>query len=173
MSRSLKKGGSRPGSVTAPWDLAPLRKGGPDGTSIAASSSFGQRQTRKRDAILGVLAAANGPLSAPEIHSLAREATPLGIATVYRTISLLLEAKHIQSVILPSGETRYESADLGHHDHFQCRICRHVFDLSVCPLHLASGTIIPGGFLVEDHEMILYGICPRCAQKKRAPTRKK
>lgn len=128
-------------------------------------TSLGQRQTRQRDAILQVLAAANGPLSVPEIFALAQKELPVGIATVYRTINLLLAAKKIQSVILPSGETRYESADLGHHDHFQCRKCGHVFDLSVCPLHLASGTIIPGGFIVEDHEMTLYGVCSQCATK--------
>jgi Fur family ferric uptake transcriptional regulator len=124
---------------------------------------LGQRQTRQRDAILNVLAEANGPLSVPEIFALSKKIIPLGIATVYRTVKLLLDAKEIQSVILPSGETRYEAADLGHHDHFQCRKCLHVFDLSVCPLHLASGTIIPGGFIVEDHEMTLYGTCPECA----------
>jgi Fur family ferric uptake transcriptional regulator len=129
------------------------------------ATSLGQRQTRQRDAILKVLGEANGPLSTPEIFKLSKKVIPLGIATVYRTINLLLAAKEIQSVILPSGETRYESADLGHHDHFQCRKCGHVFDLSVCPLHLASGTIIPGGFIVEDHEMTLYGICPDCAKK--------
>ena len=126
------------------------------------ATSLGQRQTRQRDAILRVLSEAKGPLSTPEIFKLAKKVIPLGIATVYRTINLLLAAKEIQSVILPSGETRYESADLGHHDHFQCRKCQHVFDLSVCPLHLASGTIIPGGFMVEDHEMTLYGLCPDC-----------
>jgi Fur family ferric uptake transcriptional regulator len=135
------------------------------------TTSLGQRQTRQREAILKVLSEANGPLSVPEIFALAKKKIPLGIATVYRAINLLLEANDIQSVILPSGETRYESADLGHHDHFQCRKCQHVFDLSVCPLHLASGTIIPGGFIVEDHEMTLYGICPDCSGrpvKKRA-----
>ena len=128
------------------------------------TTSLGQRQTRQRDAILKVMTGANGPLSVPEIFALARKDIPLGIATVYRAINLLLAAREIQSVILPSGETRYESADLGHHDHFQCRKCQHVFDLSVCPLHLASGTIIPGGFMVEDHEMTLYGVCPGCAK---------
>jgi Fur family ferric uptake transcriptional regulator len=128
------------------------------------ATSLGQRQTRQRDAILKVLTEANGPLSVPEIFALAQKSIPLGIATVYRAVNLLLTAREIQSVILPSGETRYESADLGHHDHFQCRNCSHVFDLSVCPLHLASGTIIPGGFIVEDHEMTLYGICPDCAK---------
>lgn len=128
------------------------------------ATCLGQRQTRQRDTILQVLAAANGPLSVPEIFALGQKVLPLGIATVYRTINLLLAAKEIQSVILPSGETRYESSDLGHHDHFQCRKCGHVFDLSVCPLHLDNGTIIPGGFIVEDHEMTLYGLCAKCAK---------
>jgi Fur family ferric uptake transcriptional regulator len=128
------------------------------------TTSLGQRQTRQRDAILKVMTLANGPLSVPEIFALSRKEISLGIATVYRAINLLLSAREIQTVILPSGETRYESADLGHHDHFQCRKCQHVFDLSVCPLHLASGTIIPGGFVVEDHEMTLYGLCPGCAK---------
>ena len=129
--------------------------------------NLGQRQTRQRDAIFQVIAGANGPLPVQEILQRAqKEGVTVGIATVYRTINLLLEAKQIQSVILPSGETRYESADLGHHDHFQCRHCGNVFDLSVCPLHLASGTIIPGGFLVEGHEMTLYGLCPDCSKRK-------
>ncbi|MGB8356517.1 MAG: transcriptional repressor [Chthoniobacteraceae bacterium] len=128
------------------------------------ATSLGQRQTRQRDAILQVMAEANGPLSTPEIFVLAKKVIPVGIATVYRTINLLLAAKEIQSVILPSGETRYESANLGHHDHFQCKKCSHVYDLSVCPLHLASGTIIPGGFVVESHEMTLYGLCPDCTK---------
>lgn len=138
------------------------------------TTSLGQRHTRQRDAILHVLAEAKGPLSVPEIFALAKKKIPIGIATVYRSINLLLTAREIQSVILPSGETRYESADLGHHDHFQCRKCERVFDLSVCPLHLASGTIIPGGFVVEDHEMTLYGSCPECAAKpgKKIATKK-
>jgi len=118
--------------------------------------------------ILEVIAGSEGPLSVQQILMRAKKkGGAVGIATVYRTVNLLLEGKQIQSVILPSGETRYESADLGHHDHFQCRKCRNVFDLSVCPLHLARGTIIPGGYVVEDHEMTLYGLCPKCAGKRK------
>ena len=136
----------------------------PNSTSVGSTAVMAvQRQTRQRDAILYVIREAAGPLSVPEIHQRAAKTLPtIGIATIYRTINLLLAAKEIQSVILPSGETRYESANLGHHDHFQCRKCSHVYDLSVCPLHLASGTIIPGGFVVESHEMTLYGLCPNC-----------
>lgn len=123
-----------------------------------------QRQTRQRDAISAVIKNAGGPLSALEIHQRAGETLPqLGMATVYRAIKLLLEATEIQAVNLPSGETRYESAHLGHHDHFQCRVCGEVFDLYICPLHLKSGATLPGGFIVEDHEMTLFGVCAICA----------
>ena len=128
---------------------------------------LGQRHTRQRDAILEAITVAKGPVSIQQILARAQSALgSLGIATVYRTLNLLLESKRIQTVILPDGQTCYERSGMGHHDHFQCRRCKNVYDLEVCPLHLARGTIVPGGFLVEDHEMTLYGICPACSEAK-------
>ena len=130
-------------------------------------ASLGQRHTRQRDAILQAISEAKGPVSIQQILERAQTALgSLGIATVYRTLNLLLESQRIKTVILPDGQTCYERSGLGHHDHFQCRGCKNVYDLEVCPLHLASGTIIPGGFVVEDHEMTLYGLCPACAGAK-------
>lgn len=128
---------------------------------------LGQRHTRQRDAILSAIAEAKGPVSIQQILARAQSALgSLGIATVYRTLNLLLESQRIKTVILPDGQTCYERSGLGHHDHFQCRRCKNVYDLEVCPLHLASGTIIPGGYVVEDHEMTLYGLCPACQPAK-------
>jgi Fur family ferric uptake transcriptional regulator len=127
-----------------------------------ASHALGQRQTRQRDAILRVLHAAGGPLPVAEIHALAQKKSKVGIATVYRTLKMLQQNEQIRAVTLPSGETRYESEPQAHHDHFQCRVCRQVFDLDACPLRLKSGSKLPGGFLVEDHQMLLYGLCPSC-----------
>ena len=131
------------------------------------SAPLGQRHTRQRDAILQAITEAKGPIPIQRILERAQTALgSLGIATVYRTLNLLLESKRIQTVILPDGQTCYERSGMGHHDHFQCRRCRNVYDLEVCPLHLARGTIIPGGFMVEDHEMTLYGLCPACSAGK-------
>lgn len=132
----------------------------PDGSGAAL---LGQRQTRQREAILEAIIGACGPLSVPEIHERAAKSWPgLGIATVYRTLKLLQEAEQIQTVILPSGESRFESAKHGHHEHFQCRKCQGVFDIHTCPLPLPRGSTLAGGFVVEDHELTLYGTCPDC-----------
>jgi len=131
---------------------------------MADTANLGQRNTRQRSAILEAIQEADGPLPIPEIHDRARRTLKaLGIATVYRTLKLLHEAGQIKPVILPSGETRYEKAGLGHHEHFRCRVCEQVFDLDVCPVHIPSGTVLTGGFVVEDHEMTLYGVCGSCA----------
>lgn len=135
----------------------------PPGT-LCEHQSLGQRQTKQRDAILNVIREAAGPLSVPEIHDRAAQALPkIGIATIYRTLKLLQEAQLINPVILPSGESRFESAGTGHHEHFQCRKCRQVFDIHFCPLNLPRGHKLPGGYVVEDHELTLYGLCPKCA----------
>lgn len=124
------------------------------------------RQTHQRDAIMAVINAAPGPLTVPELHQQAAAHLPrLGIATVYRTVKLLLETQQIHAVILPDGQTRYESACLGHHDHFRCRQCEGVFDLPQCPMPLPRGQVLPGGFVVERHEVTLYGLCPNCSGK--------
>jgi Fur family ferric uptake transcriptional regulator len=60
---------------------------------------------------------------------------------------------------------------MGHHDHFQCRKCQSVFDLAICPSGLHSGMTLPGGFVVEDHEMTVYGLCADCSSSGESSAR--
>jgi len=124
---------------------------------------LGQRRTRQRQVIETVIRDAAGPLTVNEVHQQAlRELDNLGIATVYRTLKLLLDGDRIETVILPSGETRYEATGLGHHHHFHCRRCDLVFDLETCPVSVPTGNY-EQGFIVDAHELTLYGTCPQCA----------
>jgi Fur family ferric uptake transcriptional regulator len=130
----------------------------------------GQRRTSQREAIRAAIDDARGPLTVNEIHDRAQQRVEgLGMATVYRTVRLLLDEDVIHEVLMSDGERRYESAGLGHHHHFRCRRCDHVFDLPGCLLSIPDGTTLPGGYIVDGHELTLFGICPRCtdARKKR------
>ncbi|WP_019010345.1 Fur family transcriptional regulator [Deinococcus aquatilis] len=121
------------------------------------------RTTRQRDVIAHVLEGAEGPLAVSDVHGRALSDLPgLGIATVYRTLKLLTEQGRIHPVTL-DGETRYEASGKGHHHHFSCTRCGRVFTLHTCPVALPRGTVYPGGFIVEAHEVTLYGQCPQCA----------
>jgi Fur family transcriptional regulator, ferric uptake regulator len=127
-------------------------------------AALGQRQTRQRDQIVRVIRDSQGPLTVTEILERAQQELPgLGVATVYRTLNLLQENGQVQTVILPSGETRYEMSDLGHHHHFHCRICDEVYDMDHCPVSFPAGSSLGEGFVVETHELTLYGTCPGCS----------
>lgn len=131
---------------------------------MAAGSRLGERNTRQRETIVEVIQESAGPLTVPEIFERAQQHVPgLGIATVYRTVKLLAESGQVQTVILPSGETRYESAQLGHHHHFHCRVCQTVYDMETCLVRVPESRTVDQGFIVESHELTCYGVCRNCA----------
>jgi Fur family ferric uptake transcriptional regulator len=120
-----------------------------------------ERNTRQRQAIRDAIAQAGRPLTPQEVLAAAKQRTDsLGIATVYRHLKALLAEKWVKPVELPGEAARYELADIGHHHHFHCRGCGKVFDIAGCPGHLQS--MVPRGYVVEDHEVVLYGRCSRC-----------
>jgi Fur family ferric uptake transcriptional regulator len=125
-----------------------------------------KRQTSQRRAILTALEEAPGPLTPQEVleHASKLQAG-LGLATVYRNLNTLEAHGMISQVHLPGETTRYELAGRGHHHHFRCQRCEGVFELDAkCPVAILEGVTLPGGFVVKDHELTLYGLCPTCQQ---------
>ncbi|MEM1331260.1 MAG: transcriptional repressor [Planctomycetota bacterium] len=119
------------------------------------------RETPQRKAIRRAIEEAPGPVAPNEVHEAAkREIARLGVATVYRTLRDMSEAGEIKAVELPGEPARYELAHLEHHHHFRCRKCQRVFDIEGCPGSLQS--LVPEGFTLEDHDIVLRGLCAHC-----------
>lgn len=138
---------------------------------MSEASAAGLRRTEQRDAIRRALRDAPGPLTPQEVHQRARrELRGLGLATVYRNLARLEDAGAVVAVHLPGEGPRYEPAGRGHHHHFHCSACGHVFELeAACPVPELRGATLPGGYRVEDHELTLYGRCPHCRDRAAAP----
>lgn len=121
-----------------------------------------QRDTQQRRTILEVVNESKRPLSPQEILERAQGMLPkLGIATVYRAVKQLEEAGELSPVDMPGEGRRYERAGMKHHHHFSCRACSRVFDLEGCPGNIDR--LVPQGFKLENHEILLFGLCDRCA----------
>jgi len=120
-----------------------------------------ERTTRQRTAIRRVLERLARPLSPQELHDEAQREVPgIGMATVYRTVKALVNDGTIVPVELPGEPPRYEMAGARHHHHFRCRSCDRVFEVDGCPKGIAA--IVPPGFELERHELVLYGRCRGC-----------
>lgn len=121
-----------------------------------------ERETKQRHAIRHALQDSDRPLSPLEVLSLAQGLCPgLGIATVYRTLRALLAEGWLTAVELPGETPRYERSGKSHHHHFHCQDCGRIFETDNCPRGLA--TLVPAGFALQRHEVILYGRCAACS----------
>ena len=121
------------------------------------------RRTEQKRAIQQAFGQTKRPLRPDEVLGVAQRVVPsLGIATVYRNLKRMCAEGVLRVVQLP-GEltTMYELADLHHHHHFHCGRCERVFDVDVCPGDFAA--MAPQGFVVQKHELVLYGSCAECA----------
>ena len=119
------------------------------------------RHTTQRHAIQAVFDAANRPIGPHEVRLAAQESSPaLGMATVYRAIKDLLEDGWLVSVNIPGEPARYERAGKRHHHHFHCSQCNRVFEADGCSLSLKN--LVPRGFKLVGHELLLYGLCSGC-----------
>jgi Fur family ferric uptake transcriptional regulator len=122
-----------------------------------------ERNTRQREAIREVFLVSTQPLTPTAVlESARRHVSGLGLATVYRTLNALVLDGWLSVVELPGDGPRYERSGSGHHHHFQCRGCSQVFEIRGCPGDL--GRLTPAGFVLESHEVVLYGQCQQCAQ---------
>ncbi len=120
-----------------------------------------ERKTAQRQAIRDAIRQARRPLSAEEVLAAARRrCRGLGQATVYRALASGVQEGWLESVQMPSGPTRYELAELPHHHHFECVRCHRVFDVTGCPGRLDR--MVPKGFSLQSHEILLFGLCEKC-----------
>lgn len=130
---------------------------------VLSESITTKRSTKQRSAISQAFASYDRPLSPEEVLGHAKRLVPhLGIATVYRAINALLAEGWLVPVTLPGEATRYEVSGKRHHHHFRCRDCEQVFEIDGCPGNFTS--LVPQGFTLEEHHLVLFGLCHICGQ---------
>lgn len=122
-----------------------------------------RRNTTQRTAIKEVFTQHERPLTVDEVLDFGREnVDSLNQATVYRNLKILIDDGWLRRLTHPSLGTLYERTEKGHHHHFHCRNCNKAFELPGCALK--DKKIAPDGFVVEDHEIYLFGTCPSCSK---------
>lgn len=125
----------------------------------------GLKTTRQRDLILDVFFAAPGHLSVDELAALTRRVDGrVSVATVYRTVKLLVESGLADARNFGDGQTRYE-ATVGkqHHDHLICTGCGGISEFEDKRIEILQEAVARRHrFQVTSHKLELYGLCERC-----------
>ncbi len=122
--------------------------------------------TIQREVILETLYNSDEHLTPESLHHLIQEKFPdlkTGIATVYRTLSLLEDSHMVTSLSFGAQGKKYELGAKNHHDHLICTECGSITEfvdeqIEERQQHIANEL----GFAMKDHSMQIYGICKSC-----------
>lgn len=130
--------------------------------------AHGLRRTVPRIAVLVAIKPVQGHLSVAEIHQRLMAATSNDtqapdLATVYRTVTTLVEHGVLHALTVESGTTTYGLAKDAHH-HAVCTRCGDVIEIPASRLAraLRSAREASSFTLSDEAGLTLHGLCPRC-----------
>jgi len=122
--------------------------------------------TSQRESILSTLYENTQHFTPENLYMLVKKNYPnisIGIATVYRTLSLLEENGLVSSISLGAQGKKFEIANKPHHDHIICQECGKIVEFENEKIEeLQKQIAAENGFELTDHLMQLYGICVEC-----------
>ena len=126
----------------------------------------GLRYTKEREEIIEGILSIDGHFDSEELLLHLRKInSKTSLASVYRTLPLLIEAGLITEVIKTGKNTRYEvTYGRKHHDHMICINCGKVIEFSSDKIEKLQEEIAREyGFNTNDHCLELRGYCKKCA----------
>lgn len=122
--------------------------------------------TSQREIILYTLYNNPQHFTSEDLYLLIKQAHPelsIGIATVYRTLTLLEDNGIVSSILLGIQGKKYEIANKPHHDHIICESCNKIVEFENDEIEALQEAIVKeNGFKLTNHVMQLYGICAEC-----------
>jgi len=127
-----------------------------------------QPVTRQRDQVAEVVLCSEDHLSVEQIRrQLKDQGEVVGLATIYRTLDLLVRSGLVRAHDFGQGFRRYEPMPAqAHHHHLVCVRCGKVEEFSHDRLERMLPIIADEhGFQPERHRLEIYGVCRDCQRR--------
>jgi Fur family ferric uptake transcriptional regulator len=128
----------------------------------------GLKVTLPRVKILDILKhSARHHLSAEDIYKvLLANGDEIGLATVYRVLTQFEGVGLVCRHHFEGGQSVFELNRGGHHDHLVCVKCGAVAEFVDDMIEKRQQAIArEKGFRIEDHSLVIYGVCAACQKK--------
>lgn len=125
----------------------------------------GRRNTWQKTAVLEQLQNTQEFVSAQELHQkITLAGTKLGLTTVYRALTEMVEQGMADSLSISDGEMRYRICTPEHHHHLICRVCGKTVEFDLPGFEeLAAAVAKENSFTELSHEIELFGVCRDCS----------
>lgn len=127
-------------------------------------SAAGYKMTTPRLAVLMAASAYDGSFSASDLEStLNQNGTPLGDASLFRTLKLMTDIGVMQRIHGIDECHRYIISPDSHAHRVVCTTCGGIAEFAECGLDTVISQLErQTGYKIVNHLLELFGICPRC-----------
>ena len=127
----------------------------------------GYRLTPQREMIVEALAHADGHVTAEEIYAqVSNRVHTVNIATVYRTLDLLVATGLTSRIDLWDGRVVYTTAQHGQHIHLVCRCCGEIFNADHRLVDALEEQLRSQyKFQADLQHLSISGVCAKCQSK--------
>lgn len=125
-----------------------------------------RRPTRQQAAVAAALQDAQDFTSAQDLHAhLRTSGDPVGLATVYRTLTGMAEAGEVDVLRTDEGEAVYRMCSTGHHHHLVCRDCGRTVEIEGPAVERWTEKVAAEhGFSDVSHTLEIFGTCADCSR---------
>ena len=121
--------------------------------------------TYQRRTVLKVFLESEKHVSAEELYNtISKSEAKIGLATVYRTLTLLMKSGLASEMDFGDGQKRYEHCYMhDHHDHMLCAECGKIIEFNHPLIEKFQDEVAAqNGFTITSHKLDLIGICGDC-----------
>jgi Fur family transcriptional regulator, peroxide stress response regulator len=131
---------------------------------LSKLEDHGFRITPQRIAVLKILAVSENHPSVEMIYEKVRRDFPTtSLATIYKTVTLLIKLNEVLELGFPEGSNRYDGHKPYPHPHVICTKCRKIIDPDLERLNdLKQELVSETGFRITSHRLDFFGLCPDC-----------
>ena len=129
----------------------------------------GLRQSSQREQVARIFFGTKDHIAIEELYKKVQSLnSKIGIATVYRTLNLLVESGLAQKRNFETGAITNEPTREKHHDHLICTQCHEVIEFHHERIEELQEEIAKRyKYQLESHKLDLYCLCQKCSKLKK------
>ena len=128
------------------------------------------KSSKRRDLIFSHVSKTRGHFTADHIYQQMLKIDPaIGIATVYRTIRLLVDCGVLTEHTFGEKRGYFEINEINsrHHDHLICTSCGKIIEFQSDLIEDDKERIAAQyQFRIDSHKLEIFGLCNTCQQEK-------
>ena len=123
-----------------------------------------RRNSKPRELVRSVLFSGRlfHPTAEEVYRQIKKKKSDISLGTVYRNLNLLSQSGEVKKISGAGEQDRFDFRTK-EHSHFRCTSCGTIADIFIMPR--CFNKLVDDGYAITSTNIVIDGLCPKCAKK--------